>query len=76
MDVVISYGSREYIVELKIWRGEQYRQSGLEQLERYLDNRNNQKGYLISFDFRQNKTYVQNTIYLKGSQKEIYEITV
>ncbi len=35
MDVVISYGGREYIVELKIWRGEQYRQKGLDMKYRY-----------------------------------------
>ena len=73
MDVVISYGGREYIVELKIWRGQQYRQKGLEQLEEYLDSRNSKKGYLISFNFNKDKTYVQNTVILRNSQKEVYE---
>lgn len=76
MDVVISYGSCEYIVELKIWRGQQYRQKGLKQLEEYLDSRNSSKGYLISFNFNKDKMYVQNTIVLRSSQKEIYEIVV
>jgi len=76
MDVVISYGSHEYIVELKIWHGQQYRQRGLEQLEKYLDSRNSQKGYLVSFNFNKYKTYVQNRILLENSQKEIYEIVV
>lgn len=76
MDVVISYGGREYIVELKIYRGQKYRQKGLEQLEEYLDSRNSKKGYLISFNFNQNKKYVQNTVILGISQKEVYEIVV
>lgn len=76
MDVVISYGGREYIVELKIWRGQQYRKKALEQLEEYLDSRNSKKGYLISFNFNKDKSYVQNTIILGNSQKEIYEIVV
>ena len=76
MDVVISYGGCEYIVELKIWRGQQYRQRGLAQLEEYLDSRNNQKGYLISFSFNKDKMYVQNTMIFENSQKEVYEIIV
>lgn len=74
MDVVISYGGCEYIVELKIWRGQQYREKGLEQLEKYLDSRNSKKGYLINFN--KDKTYVQNTVILEDSHKEIYEIVV
>lgn len=76
MDVVISYGGCEYIVELKIWRGQQYRQRGLAQLEEYLDSRNNQKGYLISFSFNKDKMYVQNTMIFENSQKEVCEIIV
>ena len=76
MDVVISYGGCEYIVELKIWRGQQYRQKGILQLEEYLDSRNCKKGYLISFNFNKNKKYVQNNLFLENSQKEIYEIEV
>lgn len=76
MDVVISYSGREYIVELKIWRGQQYRQKGLEQLGAYLDSRNSRKGYLVSFVFNQNKTYVQKVVTLADSRREIYEITV
>lgn len=76
MDVVISYGDQEYIVELKIWRGQQYRKKGLEQLEGYLESRSSDKGYLISFSFNDNKEYVQDTIVLEKSQKEVFEIVV
>ncbi len=76
MDVVISYGGREYIVELKIWHGQQYREKGLEQLEGYLDSRNCNKGYLISFNFHKNKEYLQHKIFLGKSQKEVFEIVV
>ncbi|MCM1258403.1 MAG: AAA family ATPase [Roseburia sp.] len=76
MDVVISYGGFEYIVELKVWHGKQYRKKGLEQLERYLDSRNAKKGYLISFSFNEKKEYLQNSVVLKTSKKEVYEIVV
>lgn len=76
MDIVVSYGEYEYIIELKIWHGQKYRQKGLEQLENYLDSRGSDKGYLISFNFNKNKKYIQNTIVLDKSKKEIYEIVV
>lgn len=76
MDIVITYGGQEYIVELKIWHGQKYRQKGLEQIEEYLDSRNRDKGYLISFNFNRGKEYIQNTVMLEKSGKEVYEITV
>ena len=63
-------------MELKIWHGQKYRQKGLDQLEEYLDSRNADKGYLISFDFSKNKKYTQDIVYLKNSGKEVYEIVV
>ena len=76
MDIVIAYGGNEYIIELKIWHGQQYRQNGLNQLCDYLESRNSSKGYLISFNFNENKEYVQNTVIVKDVNKEIYEIVV
>lgn len=76
MDVVISYGGQEYIIELKIWHGEEYRQKGLRQLEEYLDSRNCDKGYLISFNFNKGKKYLCNKLVLENCGKEIYEIVV
>lgn len=76
MDIVISYGGQEYIVELKIWHGQKYREKGLAQLEEYLKSRNCDKGYLISFNFNKNKEYLRNTVMFEKSGKEVYEIMV
>jgi len=37
MDVVIIYGNEKFIVELKIWNGEDYRLKGINQLTQYTD---------------------------------------
>jgi hypothetical protein len=37
MDVIVTYNSKKYIIELKIWRGEKYRQDGVKQLSKYLE---------------------------------------
>lgn len=44
-----------YILELKIWHGEEYHKKGLMQLGEYLDQYNLNKGYLLIFDFRESK---------------------
>jgi hypothetical protein len=62
LDVVITYLKQKYIVELKIWRGEEYHQQGLKQLADYLESQNMERGYLLSFNFNQNKEYKDEEI--------------
>ena len=55
MDLVVTYLDEEFIIELKIWHGEQYRREGIKQLAGYLDSRGQKRGYLVSFSFLKNK---------------------
>lgn len=57
MDIVVTYGSEEHIIELKIWHGEIKHQDACTQLLGYMKHRNQSKGYLISFSFNKNKNY-------------------
>jgi hypothetical protein len=52
LDVVITFGNKKHIVELKIWRGESYHREGLKQLCDYLDRQNQSTGYLLVYDLR------------------------
>ena len=54
-DVIIDYLGRQYIIELKIWRGERYNQEGEQQLKDYLDYYGLTTGYMLSFNFNQKK---------------------
>ena len=45
----------EYIIEMKIWHGEEYHRRGEEQLAGYLEDYHQKQGYLISFNFNKNK---------------------
>ena len=76
MDIVISYGGEEHIIELKIWHGEEYRKKGIEQLEEYLDSRNSAQGYLLSFSFLKNKEYVCRKLDKNEKTKDIWEVVV
>ena len=76
MDIVVTYGNEEYIIELKIWHGDQYREDAIRQLEGYLDSRNSETGYLISFSFNQQKDYTRGWIAEDETEKNIFEIVI
>jgi len=51
-DVIVDYKTEQFIVELKLWYGEASHEKALEQLAGYLDSKNKNTGYLLTFDFR------------------------
>lgn len=50
-DVIVDYLGEQFIVELKIWHGNEYNERGEEQLTGYLDYFHKKKGYMLSFNF-------------------------
>ena len=68
LDVVIVYNNNKYIIELKIWRGEKYHQRGLQQLADYLDINEQNKGYLLIFNFNKDKEYKKEVINNDGKE--------
>ncbi len=73
-DVVIDYLGRQYIIEMKIWHGEEYNRRGEEQLADYLDSYHLDRGYLLSFNFNKNKEIGTREIQCRG--KKIFEVVV
>ena len=73
-DVIVDYAGKQYIIELKIWRGNAYNERGEKQLAEYLDFFHQKEGYLISFNFNKNKNsgIVETTI----DDKKIIEVIV
>jgi len=65
-DVIVDYSGQQYIIELKIWRGEEYNTEGEQQLSEYLDYYHIDKGYLLSFNFNKKKQSGVYTIELNG----------
>ena len=74
LDVVITYNNNKYIIELKVWHGEEYHEKGLKQLADYLNVNNQNKGYLLVFNFNKNKEYKKEELIVEG--KEIFEVFV
>lgn len=65
-DVIVDYLGKQYIVELKIWHGDEYNTRGEQQLAEYLDYYHMDKGYMLSFNFNKNKQSGVHTIELNG----------
>lgn len=54
-DVIVDYLGEQFVIELKIWHGNEYNERGERQLADYLDYYHKDKGYMISFNFNKNK---------------------
>lgn len=54
-DVIVDYRGEQFVIELKIWRGNAYHERGEKQLMEYLDQYHLNKGYMLSFCFNQRK---------------------
>ena len=63
-DMIIDYLGKQYIIEMKIWRGDSYNTRGEKQLSEYLDYYHQNKGYMVSFCFNKNKTIGVKSIQL------------
>ena len=74
MDVIVTYGHQAFIIELKIWKGQKYQADAYEQLTTYMSKRGEEKGYLLTFDFRQKKEIKQE--WIKAHGKSILEVQV
>ena len=72
-DVVITFGNKKYIIELKVWRGNEYHQKGIKQLEEYLNLENADEGYLVIYNNLE-KEYINDTI--KLNDKEVFVVWV
>ena len=73
-DVVVDYRGEQFVIELKIWRGNEYNERGDEQLAEYLDYYRLDKGYMVSFNFNRKKEVGVKTIRMGG--KMIVEAVV
>lgn len=82
MDLVVTYGRKEFVIELKIWRGEKYEERGRDQLASYLTTRGLDEGYLITFDFSKGKdqrktaTDDANPHWTEHDGKRLFEVTI
>lgn len=73
-DIIVDYLGEQFIIELKIWHGNEYNQRGVRRLRDYLDYYHKNKGYLLSFNF--NKTKETGMREIRIGDKMIVEAVV
>ena len=66
-DLIIDFQGKQYIVEMKIWHGEEYNARGEEQLLGYLKDYNLKKGYMLSFNFNKKKEVGVKELHFKDA---------
>lgn len=54
-DIIVDYHGEQHIIEMKIWRGQEYNQRGEAQIAGYLEDYHIESGYMLSFNFNKNK---------------------
>ena len=73
-DLIVDYRGERYVVEMKIWHGEEYNRRGEEQLLGYLKDYHLDEGYMLSFNFNKKKSVGVHEIVIQG--KTIIEAVV
>jgi len=76
MDIVVDFGRQQFIIELKLWRGEQYRAEAYAQLCGYLETKRADTGYMLSFDFRKESNKVRRAEWIETGGKRIFDVMV
>lgn len=73
-DIIVDYKGEQYIIEMKIWYGQEYSNRGEKQLFEYLLAYNVNTGYMLSFNFNKKKNIGVHDVIFVG--KKIIEAVV
>ena len=76
MDLVVDFEKEQYIVELKRWDGNAAKERAYEQLLGYMEAKNANEGYLLTFDFRKNKTEEYKAGWIEVGNKRVFDVVV
>lgn len=67
-DVIVDYLGKQYVIELKLWRGKKYNEAGEKQLIDYLNLYHLDKGYMLTFSFNKKKQTGIKEITIQGKR--------
>lgn len=76
MDIVVDFGQEQYIIELKLWHGEKYKQEAYQQLLGYMASKNAHTGYLLTFDFRKGQNKQPSVGWVVFEEKRIFDVVI
>ena len=76
MDIVVDYGTDQFIIELKLWSGDSDHDKAYTQLLGYMNSKNAAEGYLLTFDFRQDANKQRKAEWVLLDGKRIFDVVV
>ena len=76
MDIVVDYGKDQFIIEAKLWNGEAGRAKAYDQLLGYMEAKNADRGYLVTFDLRRVGNKEQKIEWVQVGDKQIFDVVV
>ena len=72
----MDFGSEQFIIELKLWKGEAEHSKAYEQLAGYMRSKNAKTGYLLTFDFRKNVNKQPYAKWVDFDDMRIFDVIV
>ena len=76
MDLVVDFGLDQFIIELKLWKGEEEHKKAYAQLSDYLEHKDHSTGYLLTFDFRKSAKSKPYAKWVNFDGKRIFDVVV
>ena len=76
MDIVVDFGREQFIIELKLWKGEAEHKRAYEQLVGYMSSKGFSTGYLLTFDFRKGVNKQSYAKWVDFSGMRIFDVVV
>ncbi|MCL1918080.1 MAG: AAA-like domain-containing protein [Peptococcaceae bacterium] len=76
MDIVVDFGPEQFLIELKLWHGDAYKQEAYAQLLGYMAGKNADTGYLLTFDFRKDQHKQPCAQWISCNGKRIFDMVV
>jgi len=78
MDLVIDFLKQQFILEMKLWYGDSKHEAAYRQLADYLKSKNMDCGYLLTFDFRQQRDDLafHETTWVEWEGKRIFDVVL
>ena len=73
---VVDFAVEQFIIELKLWKGEAAHEKAYEQLVGYIDSKGIETGYLLTFDFRKGVTKQPYAKWVDFDGKRIFDVVL
>jgi hypothetical protein len=76
MDIVVDYNHDQFVIELKIWHGEEAHDAAYEQLAGYLQSKDAKQGYLVTFDLRKSANREPREAWVSVGDLRLFEVVL